>query len=508
MEIHCSNLGPDFAKAVKDVIQCHQPVAHTGVAVAVLKDGKLGFAGGYGYRDRGAQAKVNAETIFAVGSATKAFTSMAISMYVEEKKISLDVPIQQLLPDFQMKDPIASSQATLRDLLCHRSGLAPHNALWYIGPFTRSDLFYRLRYLDPVPVKEGTAFRNKFVYNNLMYGIAGHLLEMLFGVSYEDILESRIFGPLGMASTSLSLADLTSGANYAKGYEGAVELPLKNWDNIGPAAEINSNVLDMAKWMQLFLRKGLASDGSVMISQAALQQMYTPLISTGTGQAGTTYGLGWFIGPVKSDTADQQIMFHDGDADGNSAYVSFMPEAGLAVIVLSNQHCTKPLIDIWPNKVATAIYDHLLHGKVTGRLALPPRPVLPDGVAVAKSAPIPAAAAATPAASPAAAPTAAPAAPAVVPDDYTGMFSNAGYGDMVVGRSGNNLNISYYDLTWPLQPVPKPPPGIWFKFDVQAFGTVFTVYVQFFRGSTGKIESFVADLVVQPDVLWIPFVKR
>ena len=490
MEIHCSNLGPDFAKVVKDTIQRLQPVAHTGVAVAVIKDGKLGFAGGYGYRDRGSQAKVNAKTCFAVGSATKAFTSMAISMYAEDNKISLDVPIQQLLPDFQLKDPQASSQATLRDLLCHRSGLAPHNALWYIGPFTRSDLFYRLRYLDPVPVKGGTAFRTLFVYNNLMYGVAGHLLEMLFGDSYEDILESRIFGPLGMASTSLSLADLTSGANYAKGYEAGVELPLKNWDNIGPAAEINSNVLDMAKWIQLFLRKGLASDGSVMITQASLQQMYTPLI--GTSEPGTTYGLGWFIGPVKSDRADQQIMFHDGDADGNSAYVSFMPDAGLGVIVLSNQHCTTPLIDIWPNKVAAAIYDHLLHGKVTGQLVLPPRPAL--------SVP-PAAASLTPIAAP-------DVAPAIVPGDYTGMFSNPGYGDMVVSRSGNTLNLSYYDLTWPLVPLPLQPSGMWFKFDVPAFGTDFTVFVQFARGSSGAIESFTADLVVQPEVLWIPFAKR
>src|ERR1700682_2290760 len=346
MEIYCSDLGPDFAKVVKDAIQGHQPFEHPGVAVAVVKDGQLSFAGGYGYRDRGTQAKVNAETCFAVGSATKAFTSMAISMLVEEGKIDLDVPVQQLLADFQMKDPQASSQTTLRDILCHRSGLAPHNALWYIGPFDRSELFYRLRYLDPVPVPGpgGTAFRTQFVYNNLMYGVAGHLLEILFGVSYEDILEARIFGPLGMAATSLSLADLTGSANYAKGYEKADELPLKNWDNIGPAAEINSNVLDMAKWVQLFLRKGLTSTGGVMVSPAALEQMYTPLIATNDG-AGSSYGLGGYIRALRGQLADKRIIFHPGDADGNSASVSFMPGEGLRVIVLTNQHCTPDLVD-------------------------------------------------------------------------------------------------------------------------------------------------------------------
>src|SRR5215213_5952643 len=312
MEIYCSNLGPDFAKAVKNAIHSFQPVAETGVAVAVIKDGKLAFAGGYGYRDRGTKARVNAETCFAVGSVTKAFTSMATSMFVEESKVNLDLPVQRFFPDFKMKDPQASSQATLADILCHRTGLAPHNALWYIGPFNRSELLYRLRYLDPVPVKGGTAFRTLFVYNNLMYGVAGHLLEILFGTSYEDILESRILGPLGMGATSLTLADLTGGANYAKGYELANELPLRNWANIGPAAEVNSNVLDMAKWVQLFLRKVLASDGSKMISHTLLEQMYVPMI--GIGHTGTSYGLGWIIGKIQTSRETKRLIYHPGDA--------------------------------------------------------------------------------------------------------------------------------------------------------------------------------------------------
>jgi CubicO group peptidase (beta-lactamase class C family) len=488
MEIHCSELGPEFAQAVKDAIQKLQPIENTGVAVAVVKDGKLAFAGGYGYRDRGTQARVNAETCFAVGSATKAFTSMAIAMLVEEGKLNLDVPVQQLLPDFQMKDPQASSQATLRDILCHRTGLAPHNALWYIGPFDRSELFYRLRYLDSVPMQGGgTAFRKIFVYNNLLYGVAGHLVEMLIGISYEDILEGRIIGPLGMTATTLSLADLTTSANYAKGYESAGELPLKNWDNIGAAAEINSNVLDMAKWVQLFLRKGLSSTGSVLISQPALEHLYAPLIGTDDGH-GSGYGLGWYVGTVQSQLADKRIVFHPGDADGNAAYVSFMPDEGLGVIVLTNQHCTQNLVDTWPNKVATAIYDQLLHGCITGQLVLPPRPS--EAAAAANAAPN---------ASPAVAPA------ILAPGDYTGMFSNPGYGDMVVSRSGNNLNISYYGLSWPLQPQADP---LSFRFDVLAFGTVFPVFVHFVRGSNGAIESFVAPLVIKPKVILIPFLKR
>jgi CubicO group peptidase (beta-lactamase class C family) len=489
MKIHFSNLGPDFAKVVKDAVQKLQPVGDAGVAVAVVKDGRLAFAGGFGLRDRGAALKVDAETRFAIGSATKAFTSMAISMHVEEGKINLDVPVQQLLPDFQMKDSQAASQTTLRDILCHRSGLAPHNSLWYLGPFTRSELLYRLRYLEPFPVPGGTAFRTTFLYNNIMYAVAGHLLEILFGVSYEDILETRIFGPLGMAATSLSLADLTSSANYAKGYEKADELPLKDFANIGPAAEINSNVLDLAKWVELFLRKGLASNGTVMISQASLDQMYAPLMSTDDG-TGTSYGLGWTIGTIKINQQDKRVIFHTGDADGNSAYVSFMPDDGLGVIVLTNQHCTQDLINIWPDGVATAVYDHLLHGRVTGQLVLPPRAGLPAAA--------PGAAAADPFAAAAVAPVIAS------PGDYTGMFSDAGYGELVVSRSGNDLNISYYGLSWPLQPLTD----TIFRFDVQGFGTDFPVIVKFVRNSSGSINALAASLVLKPTILWIPFLKR
>ena len=493
MKIHCSNLGPDFEKIVADAIQNLQPVADAGVAVAVVKDGQLAFAGGYGLRDRASGAEVDASTCFAIGSATKAFTSMAVSMHVEQGKVDFDTPIQQLLfPAFQMKDSHASSQATLLDILCHRTGLAPHNSLWYLGPFTRSQLLYRLRYLDPVPIAGGTAFRTMFLYNNIMYMIAGHLLEMLFGVKYEDIIKTRILDPLQMTSTTFTLAELTGGSNYAKGYEKAIELPLKDFTNVGPAAEINSNVLDMAKWLQLFLRKGLSSNGSVLLSQPGLERMYAPLISTDDG-TGTSYGLGWTIGTIQSGQQNKRIVFHTGDADGNSAYVSFMPDDNLGVVVLTNQHCTPDLINKWPDKIATDIYDHLLHNKLTGQIRLPPRAV---------AAAVPGAPGAASVAALAAAP--AVATPLASPGDYMGMFSDPGYGDMVVSRAGNDLNISYYGWSWPLQPLSATA----FRFDVFGFGSDFPVFVQYAPGSTGSLDSFTATLVLQPVVLLVPFLKR
>ena len=492
MIIHCSNLGPDFEKIVQDAIQNLQPVADAGVAVAVVKDGQLAFAAGFGLRDRASGAEVDASTCFAIGSATKAFTSMAISMHVEQNKLCFDTPIQQLFPEFRMDDPQASSEATLVDVLCHRTGLAPHNCLWYLGPFTRSQLLYRLRYLDPVPVPGGTAFRTKFVYNNIMYMVAGHLLEILLGTDYETIIKTRILQPLDMTETSFTLADLTRGSNFAKGYEKADPLPLKDFTNVGPAAEINSNVLDMTKWVQLFLRKGFSSNGSVLLSKPALERMYVPLICTHDGTQ-TSYGLGWTIGTIQSGGQDKRLVFHTGDADGYSAYVSFMPDDGLGVVVLTNQHCTPGMVNHWPDLIARDIYDHLLHDKLTGQINLPPRasPATASRGAVDSHVAALAGAAAV--------------APLVAtPGDYTGMFSNPGYGDMVVSRSGSDLTISYYGFTWPLQPVADKV----FRFDVAAFGTDFPVFVKFIPDDAGSLTSFAATLVVDPSVLWIPFAKR
>jgi CubicO group peptidase (beta-lactamase class C family) len=490
MHVHFSKLDDGLDKVIQEAIQNLRPVEQPGVAVAVIRSNELSFAGGFGFRDRAARAPVHADTCFAIGSATKAFTSMAISMLAEAGAVALDKPIRQLLADrhidFRMKDQVASMEVTLLDILCHRSGLAPHNSLWYIGPFGRSQLLYRLRYLEPYPAPEGqTAFRNVYVYNNIMYMVAGHLMEILFGESYEDIIQTRILDRLGMTATNLSLGGITGSVNYAKGYEKEQELPLKDFANIGPAAEINSTVLDMAKWVQLFLRKGLGSNGDSIIPLAALERMYSPFIDI--KDTGTSYGLGWTIGRLPIGQQEKRLIFHTGDADGNSAYVSFMPDDGLGVIVLTNQHCTTGMINEWPDKVAAAIYEHLLHGNFTGQLVLPGRPV--PG----------------PPSYPSGARQAAEAFELPSPGDYTGMFTNPGYGDFVINCSGSDLHISYYGRSWTLRPFPG---DLLFKFEVAAFGTNFPVLVKFVRSSGGGIESFEATLVWQPLPLLIPFIKR
>lgn len=470
-------LGPDFEKVVRDAIVAAQPVADTGVAVAVLKDGALGFAGGFGLRDRAAGKAVDAQTVFAIGSATKAFTSMVLSMYAGTRAISLDDAVATYLPDFQMQEGRTSADMTLVDILSHRTGLPRHDPLWYIGPFARSQLYYRLRDLAQIP----GAFRTTFLYNNIMYAMAGYLLASRSGTSWEEFVQERILAPLGMADTSFTLAALLQSANHAKGYIKQVEVPLKDFGNIGPAGAINSNVLDMARWARLFLDKGVAPDGTVLIDRTGLERMYSGLTDVGNGR--THYGMGWYVDEI----AGHRHVFHNGNADGNSAYVSFMPDQRLAVVILTNQHCTNDLIGKWPDDVAEPIYDHLLHGQPAAGVRLARIAAVDDGLETFD-----------PWSPAAAAPVAAAAAPAA---DYVGMFCNGGYGDMTVSRCGEDLELSYYGTTWPLQRAM----GDTFVFDVHAFASDFKVPAVFAR-DIGKVVSL--NIPFQKNVDPIAFIKR
>ena len=468
MEVHTSLLGSAFEQVVRDAIASVQPVADSGVGVAVLKDGKLCFAAGFGLRDREAGRTVDPYTRFAIGSATKAFTSMVLSMYAQTRALSLSRPITTYLPDFTMQEARASGSMTLEDILSQRTGLPRHDALWYLGPYTRAQLYYRLRYLMQLP----GAYRNAFLYNNIMYTMAGHLLECRTGTKWEDIVQTRILDPLAMTATTFTLADLVGDPNHAKGYKKLDGVPLKDFDNIGPAGEINSTALDMATWIQLFLAKGVAPDGTVLIDPTNLERMYTGLTDVGNGT--TFYGLGWYVGRLQG----HRLVFHDGTADGNTAYVSFMPDDGLGVVLLTNQHCTDDLIGIWPGKVAERLYDYLLNGHLTGTLRIPSLPVPRDGIETVS---LPAAT--TPA--------------DFSPNDYTGLYSDPGYGDMAVGLWGGGLRIIDYDREMALQPLS----GDQFLMSLHAFATDFRVPVVFHRGSDGDVDSLAIRLERRVDAI-------
>ncbi len=468
-----SDTVPGLEQVIADAIRQFQPVDDAGIALAVIKDGAVCYTGGFGLRDRGSAAKVGPDTFFAIGSATKAFTSMVACVLAAEGKFALDVPVKQYLPDFRMKDGQATDGMTLEDILCHRTGLPRYDALWYLGPFDRSQLFYRLQYLEPRPGPAG-GFRRKFEYNNMMYMVAGFLMESLLGETWEDIVRTRIFNRLGMSESSFTLGDLLKKDDYAKGYEVATEVPLKGFENIGPAAAINSNALEMAKWMLLLLGRGTTSNGTAIIGSRDFAAMLTSRIRV---KQGLDYALGWYLSAVHG----KRLVLHDGDADGCTAYVSFLPDDGAAVVALTNQQGTASTVGRWPDNVVAAIYDHLLSGALGYRTALP--------VELSRRELFEAAGSRSPSA-------------ASSPGDYTGMFSDPGFGDISVSLSGHGLYINYYTHRWPLEPVLTDG----FNFQVHAFGMDFDVPVFYKRDNGGKIIAL--TLTLRLDLKPVRFVKR
>jgi CubicO group peptidase (beta-lactamase class C family) len=326
-----------------------------GLAIAIVKNDQIVFAKGYGVRKLGAPTPVDEKTLFAIGSSSKAFTSASIAMLVDEGKLTLDDPATKYLPGFQLFDPYVTRELSVRDLLCHRSGLERGDFLWYGTSYSRDEIVQRVRYLKPA-----WSFRSKFGYQNIMYLAAGQIVAGVSGKRWDDFIRDRIFKPLGMASSSTSINDLKNADDVATPHakiDAKVEIiPWRNIDNIAPAGSINSNVLDMAQWVRLQLGEGVYK-GQRLISSGALKEMHTsqtvirmePPWSLFYSDAHfLNYGLGWFL----HDHRGRKVVEHGGNIDGMSALVAMIPEEKLGLVILTNMNGT-PL----PGAIASRVYD-------------------------------------------------------------------------------------------------------------------------------------------------------
>ncbi len=325
-----------------------------GLAIAVVKDGEVIYAEGFGLRDVEQGLPVTPRTLFAIGSTTKAFTVMAMGMLVDEGKLGWDTPVIDYMPDFRLYDEYATDHMTPRDLVCHRSGLPRHDLLWYGSPFNRRELYERLRYLEP---SEG--FREVWQYQNLMFMTAGYLVGQVAGTSWEEFVRERLFEPLGMSDSNFSVADSQEAADFALPYgesDDELELvPFRNIDAIGPAGSINSNVEEMARWIMLHLNEGMVGE-TRLVAENTLAEMHMPqmAIRQPARYAETPlscYSLGWLISPYRG----HQLLQHGGGIDGFITSVSFMPFDNVGVVVLTNKS-PNPL----PQIVTYNVYDRLL----------------------------------------------------------------------------------------------------------------------------------------------------
>lgn len=326
-----------------------------GLAVAVVKDGKLAYAKGFGYRDRDEGVEVTDETLFPIGSCTKAFTATALSLLGDDGKLDLDAPVLDSIPWFRMADAYATQNVTARDMLLHRTGLPRYDSFLALRPdLSRKELVEALRHLPP-----DKPFRYAFAYDNVMYTAAGFLLEQVSKKSWEDFVRERLFAPIGIEAALFSVKDLEKERNAAKPYsvvDGKItEVPYAVLDAVGPAGSIVSNVKEMAKWILFNLNKGKV-DGTQVVSEKAMADVQTPGIMT--GKAGSpempfsAYALGWGATVYRG----HKLLIHDGETDGFHSSFSFMPDDNLGVVILSNRSDGSGL----PGCASLSIYDRLL----------------------------------------------------------------------------------------------------------------------------------------------------
>ena len=333
-----------------------------GVAVAVVKDGKTVYARGFGFRDVSKKLPVTADTLFAIGSCSKAFTATALGIMVDKGKLEWDKPVRDYMPGFKLQDPVATEGITAVDLMCHRSGLPRHDYVWYGSTFTRQDLFDRLQYLEPTK-----GFREAFQYNNLMFLTAGLLLEELSSMSWEKFIQKNILDPLGMKNSNFSVENSKKAADfslpYSKRDKKVVAIPFRNIDTMGPAGSINSSVNEMAQWLKLNLNKGKIGEKEI-IKKVNLKMIHSPkIVAGGLPQSKEMfygmYALGWGVTSYRGEL----LVTHGGGIDGFISSVSFMPRHEYGFVILTNS-------DRGGSSVATILannlYDRVLGQKQIG----------------------------------------------------------------------------------------------------------------------------------------------
>jgi CubicO group peptidase (beta-lactamase class C family) len=316
-----------------------------GLAIAIVRDGKVVMSKGYGVRKMGESAPVDQNTLFGIGSNTKAFTTAALASLVDEGKISWDDRVYERLPGFAMYDPYVSHEMTIRDLLTHRSGMGLGEGdllFWPHSTYKREEIIYKLRFMKPA-----TSFRSKYAYDNLLYIAAGQIIPAVTGKSWEEYVTEKILKPLGMKTTTLSNAHFPADSDVAWPHS-KIGGPLRpidfvELDNAAPAGSINSSVAEMSRWLMLQLNRGKFPDRDAqMFSEQRSREMWSAEtilpIRERTGALAklapkfAAYGLGWGL----RDYQGRKLVGHTGGVAGFVSRVMLVPEEKLGVVILTN----------------------------------------------------------------------------------------------------------------------------------------------------------------------------
>jgi CubicO group peptidase (beta-lactamase class C family) len=350
--------GPEAAAVDAIVADALRAWDAPGVAVAVVWEDKVVYLKGAGVRERGRPEAVTPDTLFAVGSCTKAFTATALALLVDEGKAAWDDPVRKHVPTFRLADPLADREVTLRDLLCHRTGLARNDLLWYRAPWPVEESVRRMAWLD-----QRHSFRAAYEYNNLAYLAAGLAVAGAAKEPWHEFVRRRLFTPLGMKGAVFTRSDALR-ADHATPHrrgEGGKAEPVEWYPDdkqIRASGSIKAGVRDLSRWVRLQLSGG-ALDGRRIVSEAALGETHTPQVvvpldrarARATGATQISYGLGWQI----SDYRGHHALEHGGAVDGFRARIVLLPKERAGVVLLTNLEEMEIV-----QAVGDAILDHLL----------------------------------------------------------------------------------------------------------------------------------------------------
>lgn len=454
-----------------------------GLAIGIVKDGKVVYAKGFGEKQLESGTKVDANTIFSIASVSKNITAAALGILVDEGKIDWDDKIKKHIPWFELKDPWVSQEITIRDALTHRVGLGRilGNRLQFMTSSPRDSVLYQMRFME-----FEKPFRSEFVYNNVMYSLAGQIIEHVEGQTWDLFLKKHLFEPLEMNSTTTSITQIKSGDNQAYPHQEIdgkiVSIQRRNWDNAGPAGGINASVNDLNKWMMMQLGVPGNYKEKTIISTDQMNEIHSPQMTIRPADAMASqrsYGFGWNI----FDYQGKRILTHGGATDGFNTAMYLMPELELGVVVVGNS------FNSLGNAIAYQVLDaylgindvdwhqrYLQAYKHSYKKAKDARKEIHQNRKLNTK-------------------------PSVEPNDFVGTYRSPGYGKLKVKKNGDQLEIQFWDT-----------PDLTAKLEHWHYDTFRAIwknpaqreeFMQFHLNKNGSVEALDFEFVLRPLLLQV-----
>lgn len=409
-----------------------------GFAVAVVEKDSIVYAKGFGYKDYENKQPVTENTLFAIGSCSKAFTSSLIGLLQKDGKLEYDKPVREYIPELNFYNDDLTNHVTVRDIMCHRTGLPRHDYSWYYFGISSADsMMKRIRYMEPT-----APLRQTWQYNNFMFFLQGQLAEKLTGASWEQNIQNRIFKPINMATATLNLKDWVNSADKAYGYTVKKDSIISRLDyfdigSMAPAGSINSGVKDMGNWLITWINGGKFKGKEILPSQYVSEAISSQMVIRGALPSKekpdlffANYGFGWFMSSYKG----HYRVEHGGNIDGFSASTSFFPTDSIGIVVLCNQD----------GSAIPSVVRNIMADRMLGLPYFDWQTDQKSGVDKAK--------AAAKDAEKSIVNKNMAEGPATHPlKDYTGLYSNPGYGALEVYTSGDSLMAKVGKFTWWMQ---------------------------------------------------------